>query len=708
MYFSLILRNSKKNYKENGIYFFTLLIAIISFYILLSLNQQDVIIFLKKMESDALNKLFMLIRAVYIVSLFLLFFLIYFAQRYQLERRSHEIGLLLMLGSRRGSLFSMLMLEDVVTSGISLLIGLPVAVMLSELVGLITARLIGLGIIGHHFSLSLSAILLTAFGFLVIKFLANLLLSARIMRREPAALMQEETEKKQKKRGVRAGSVWLIVGMISLLIAYWIGISGYLFRNLFLLLLLLVSGSFGTYSVFRGLLSFLVRGAAKRNKKDVLAVFTFRQLQENVMSKLSSITVSSLLMLVATVCLAYGVAVSVTEMQNNSHTIDFTMMNWDDESKEQIEEFIKREDVSEYIANWVPVSVSHMLLSDDLYMAAGEGDKDNKRNIVESDTSDVEKKIQSLGEEDYEEFRYSSSASFFLPDETGGVYSPYIMPVGCINKLREISGKKPYQLKEREVMIYIDPEMNGLEQLYQRLLALHPKLKINGNEYSIKMDICSEDIVVDRSITIGFGLVLSDSDYESYKDASNESTYYNACIRQELIEKLGLLGAISETDKLFSSSGIDYENYLQNMGRQIFYIVAASYLTIYMAVLFFLIANTVVSLLFLMQQRSMVKRYRTLLCLGSDYGMLYASTRRQIRYFFGIPVVMALISSVFGIITLIGNMLPGSLQSKMVILFFIALAVIVLFGVIEGIYMSLVNHLTRKNMHDMLRIRRIE
>ena len=69
MYFNLIYRNSKKNYKENGIYFFTLLIAIISFYILLSLNQQDVIVFLRKMESDALNKLFMLIRAVYIVSL---------------------------------------------------------------------------------------------------------------------------------------------------------------------------------------------------------------------------------------------------------------------------------------------------------------------------------------------------------------------------------------------------------------------------------------------------------------------------------------------------------------------------------------------------------------------------------------------------------------------------------------------------------------
>ena len=69
---------------------------------------------------------------------------------------------------------------------------------------------------------------------------------------------------------------------------------------------------------------------------------------------------------------------------------------------------------------------------------------------------------------------------------------------------------------------------------------------------------------------------------------------------------------------------------------------------------------------------------------------------------------MALISGVFGIMTLIGNMLPGSLRGKIVMLFFIAFAVIILYGVIEVIYMSLVSHLTRKNMHDMLKIRRIE
>ena len=88
--------------------------------------------------------------------------------------------------------------------------------------------------------------------------------------------------------------------------------------------------------------------------------------------------------------------------------------------------------------------------------------------------------------------------------------------------------------------------------------------------------------------------------------------------------------------------------------------------------------------------------------------MLHGSTRRQIRYFFGIPVIMALISGVFGVLTLLQNMLPSSIKDQIVLLFCVALSVIVLFGVIEAIYMSLVSHLTRKNMHDMLKIKRIE
>ena len=49
----------------------------------------------------------------YGMTLIILFFLVYFASKYQLERRRHEFGMYLMLGMRRSRLFLLLLAEDV-------------------------------------------------------------------------------------------------------------------------------------------------------------------------------------------------------------------------------------------------------------------------------------------------------------------------------------------------------------------------------------------------------------------------------------------------------------------------------------------------------------------------------------------------------------------------------------------------------------------
>ena len=104
MFFRLVRKNGRKTRRENGIFFVSLIVSIIAFYIFLSLENQDVIVFLKTMESDAVQKLLALLPAFYGVSLFLLFFLVYFSGLYQLERRKYEFGVFLMLGMKRSRL----------------------------------------------------------------------------------------------------------------------------------------------------------------------------------------------------------------------------------------------------------------------------------------------------------------------------------------------------------------------------------------------------------------------------------------------------------------------------------------------------------------------------------------------------------------------------------------------------------------------------
>ena len=287
MFFDLVRRNSRRSRKENGLFFVSLLIVIIAFYMILSLSQQDVMLFLEKMESDAVNRLLGMIPVFYGMTLFILFFLVYFASKYQLERRRHEFGVYLMMGMRRFRLFGMLLAEDLWSSLLSLLIGIPVAVLISELISLITARLVGIGILGHQMAFSGKAVLWTVIGFLLIKLLAFVILSGRISRMEIGKLLTPEPE--GTKRQLPAGIYFaeLASGIVCLGIAYRQAITGISWISVLQMGVTMVLGILGTFLLFSGLRSALGFFACRQGTKSGLRIFNFRQLQENVAPKAS-------------------------------------------------------------------------------------------------------------------------------------------------------------------------------------------------------------------------------------------------------------------------------------------------------------------------------------------------------------------------------------------------------------------------------------
>ena len=192
MFSELIRRNSKRNRQENTLYFVTMILTVAAFYIILALDHQDVMIFLKEMERDAVNKLLMLIPILYVVSLCLLYFLVYFTDKYQMEQRSHEFGTYVMLGMKKRSLFQMLFLEDLRNIVYALVIGIPGALLISELTSLITAKLAGFGILRHQFTFSGSAALWTVIGICGIKMLARFVLCIKLWKKEVYELLSRE------------------------------------------------------------------------------------------------------------------------------------------------------------------------------------------------------------------------------------------------------------------------------------------------------------------------------------------------------------------------------------------------------------------------------------------------------------------------------------------------------------------------------------
>ena len=214
MFYKLAWRNSKRSRNENLIYFFTMVIAAAAFYIILSLKEQDVIRFLGEIESDAVQRLLTnLMPTVYFCVLLFVFFLVVFANKYQLECRSRELGLYLMFGMTKKHLFIQIMVEGIITSFLALLGGLLSGTFLSEITSIATARLVGYGIIVHQSSFSISAVIFTILGFLLIQSIALFLLCGKLFRKELYQLLYGEIAKKHWNGNAYISFLSLILGI---------------------------------------------------------------------------------------------------------------------------------------------------------------------------------------------------------------------------------------------------------------------------------------------------------------------------------------------------------------------------------------------------------------------------------------------------------------------------------------------------------------
>ena len=195
--------------------------------------------------------------------------------------------------------------------------------------------------------------------------------------------------------------------------------------------------------------------------------------------------------------------------------------------------------------------------------------------------------------------------------------------------------------------------------------------------------------MTDRSITLSFALILPDESF-SYYTQDQYDIYINGILDKEITSETSLMNVIYETNRKLDNTELVYESYLQNMGRQLFYMVAASYITIYMAVIFLIVSNTLIGIQFLMNQQKVSRRYKTLIRLGATYETLCLSAKKQINWHFGIPTTAAVISSIFGVRALFTGLLSSRTQGNLSEFMLVSGAMILLLFMVESIYMTLV------------------
>ena len=693
MFSDLILRNSKRSRKENGLFFSSLVISIVAFYLILSLSKQDVMLFLQKMESDAVNKLLLLVPVFYVLTLGILFFLIYFACKYQLQRRRHEFGVYLMMGMRRGKLFTLLMAEDLISSLLALVIGIPVAVLLSELISLVTAKAVGLGIIGHQFSFSLSALGYTVLGFLTIKLIAFSVLSTKICRQEIGSLLGDEHSgaKKQKPRWVYI--LTLILGIAMLAGAYSLAIGGKAWMEPQWMLVTLALGFFGTILLFYGM-RILIQILSKMGTGK-LHVFNFRQIEENVIRQSTTLAISSLLILAALCCFGAGVGIAGTNVQSDNHVMDYTFDSYDNIPSEEmlptIQTMLANQELEEQFYVLFPMHIGYIRTTDPY------------EGIFQMDS--VMDAIAALPK---------SQAQELLLNNLSYATFPHLICLSDYNQLLETAGKPTLDLAENEAGVYISADFTDAEQtkILNWIFAQHPETKLDGSPLYLTGELQTTNLVTDRSITLSFALILPDEAFFHYT-AGDHDTYINGVLDKDFVQEDGLMNAISQVnDRLDAANldgkGIRYESYLQNIGRSLFYTVAATYITIYLAIIFMVVANTILGVQFLMSQRKSGSRYQTLVRLGADYSVLRKSGRSQVQWFMGLPVAVAALSSLLGVKAIVGGAMAGRIGGSQNAILLVSAAMILLLLVVEYIYITVVKRSSDRYLLTLMQPQREE
>ncbi len=690
MFFKQVRRNAAKNRKGNGLFFGSLVTAIIAFYTLLSLGELDVMHFLSTIESDAVQKLMALLPLVYAISLFFVFFLVYFACRYQIDSRRRELGMYLMLGMRRRRLFLLLFCETLWSSMVSLLIGLPAALFITEGISLATARIVGLGILGHRFSFSPGAVCWTMCGFVLVQLLSMFILCIGIAKREPAEFFQDGDVKKQAVASGFRSTLCFAAGLGFLLYAYGLGMFRLHSLHITVVLSVFVFGILGTFLLYRGLGGMFGLWIRAKNKHAAgLQIFTARQVQENVLSQHRSLAVSSLLLLMALACISYGISMGFGRSSDN-RSVDLSLFG----TKEQVDAVLEQDGVQKMVQDSFPMYLS---MIKDKYFRGGD------REVDISGLTDALAALESSGV-------HTSDEADLIENIIENLHIEYVIAQSSYNDMLRSMGKEELQISDGQAALYTSVANDGdFGRIWQEVLEGNASIGIDGEAYELLPQLCMDNVVADRAITLYLALIVPD---DMYRKLASEPEEYcrNIRLSDRVVEDVGLMRAIQDMEGLLDQTeesakeptenptGVEYDSYLGGIGRNLFYTVAASYLTIYLGVLFWLIANTVIGVKYLIGQRETKHRYETLSMLGAHTSSMCVSVNRQIRLYFSLVLVTAIVSSAAAIYSMFTSFtkLPIGVSVEKVAL--IAALGLVIFAGLEIFYIGIVRRMADREI----------
>lgn len=643
MLFKLSLKNMKKSFKDYAIYFITLVLGVAVFYMFNSLDSQEAML---KVSSSTKEIIKLMINMLGMVSVFIaiiLGLLIVYANNFLINRRKKEFGIYMTLGMGKRQISKILLIETIFVGIISLLIGLVIGIFASQLMSILVAKLFQADMTKFEFVFSKNACIKTCLYF-AIMYLAVLIFNAFTISKYKLINLLTASKKNEKikiKNPLLCVAVF-IISSIGLGYAYWI-----VTKKVFTLsninettkaiILAVILGIITTILIFWSISGFILK--IVESKKSIYLkgtnMFVLRQIHNKINTTVISISIICLMLFMTITALSSSLALknSMQKDIENLTPVDINLYKTAnlDNSKESISEEIK-EDTKK------PIS----------YTLKENGfDMDLLKDVIELpiyELSDLtwEKTLGSVAIDIKKEFPMMNLTT---PE--------MIVKLSDYNKIAKLYGNKEYTLNDDEYLIIANYE--SIAEMRNKGLQSNAQININGSEYKPKYQKCEDSFIKISTSKTNVGIIIVPD--SANLNIENQKLWllvanYNAKNKEEKdkIEDIFSDNESALNQKLHEAkNSLNSDTKIHLFESSVGLSTIVVFIAIYLGIIFLIVSCAILALKQLTESSDNIERYVILRKIGCDEKMINKSLFEQIAIFFMLPLILAIIHSIFGI-----------------------------------------------------------
>ncbi len=645
MLFKLSIKNMKKSFKDYAIYFLTLVLGVAIFYMFNSLDSQEAMLQVSSSTRDIIKLMVSMLGYVSVFVAVVLGLLIVYANNFLINRRKKEFGIYMTLGMGKRQISKIILMETILVGIMSLIVGLIIGVFASQFMSILVAKMFEADMSKFQFVFSKDACIKTCIYFAVMYVAVMFFNTFTVSRYKLINLLN--ASKKNENVKIKNPIICILVFLGAVVIlgyAYW-KVTGDVssLTTADKILPPILMGIVGTVLVFWSLSGFILQ-IVQRMKNTYLKdtnMFVLRQINSKINTTVISMSVICLMLFMTISILSSSLSlrntmqrelVEMTPVDLNLYktaNLPESYMKYGKEvrpTKEQIED--SRIPITETLKN---NGLDMTLLKDVIEIPIYATNDLTMGDFLKNKLQSIKLEFPMLAFETAEE----------------------IVKISDYNKIASLYGIEQYELKENEYIVLCD--FDGIGTIRDRVLADENILEIAGKEYKSKYNECKSGFIMMSTSHMNTGIILV-PDSCNLTDDMKEKQFLVANFNANTDEEKQEIEEIFRSNDSVLIQNLN-ENGLEIDGMTKISIIESSvgvativtFIAIYLGIIFLIASAAILALKQLTESSDNKQRYTILRKIGCDEKMINKALFRQIGIFFGLPLILAIIHSIFGI-----------------------------------------------------------